>query len=309
MTTQPLSRRSLIGTGLAGLGWAALTDATEQRDKEAPHQGERAAQNHQAGDLPGQAALAVPQGPHQRRDRRPGRADRRGPGADRRRRRSRRSSRTSSARTRARSSTTGRRSTATPSTAAARSSPAPSAASTWPSGTSRARRWACRSTSCSAARPATGSASTPTPARRSRSRRSIAQGFTAFKTRPAKRRPARYVETPAEVRYAAEKFAELRKAVGDDVDIAIDFHGAISPAHGQAAHQGAGAATSRCSSRSRATARTTTSWPRSPAAPTCRSPPASASSPSGASARCWRSGPRRSSSPTSATPAGSPRSA
>ena len=45
-----------------------------------------------------------------------------------------------------------------------------------------------------------------------------------------KRRPARYVETPAEVRYAAEQFAELRKAAGDDVDIAIDFHGAISPA-------------------------------------------------------------------------------
>src|SRR5438094_4871344 len=56
------------------------------------------------------------------------------------------------------------------------------------------------------------------------------QGFTAFKTGPAKRRNARYVETPAEVRYAAEKFAELRKAAGDDVDIAIDFHGAVSPA-------------------------------------------------------------------------------
>jgi galactonate dehydratase len=56
-------------------------------------------------------------------------------------------------------------------------------------------------------------------------------GFTAFKTGPAKRRPARYVETPAQVRYAAEKFAELRKIVGDDVDIGIDFHGAISPAH------------------------------------------------------------------------------
>ena len=57
-----------------------------------------------------------------------------------------------------------------------------------------------------------------------------AKGFTAFKTGPAKRRPARYVETPAEVRYAAEQFAELRKAAGDDCDIAIDFHGAISPA-------------------------------------------------------------------------------
>jgi galactonate dehydratase len=57
-----------------------------------------------------------------------------------------------------------------------------------------------------------------------------AQGFTAFKTGPAKQRPARYIETPAAVHYAAEHFAELRKVMGDDVDIAIDFHGAISPA-------------------------------------------------------------------------------
>jgi galactonate dehydratase len=58
----------------------------------------------------------------------------------------------------------------------------------------------------------------------------VTRGFTAFKTGPAKRRPSRYLETPAEVRFAAEKFAELRKAAGDDVDIAIDFHGATSPA-------------------------------------------------------------------------------
>jgi galactonate dehydratase len=58
----------------------------------------------------------------------------------------------------------------------------------------------------------------------------LARGFTAFKTGVAKRRPARYVETPAEVHYAAEKFGELRKAAGPDADLAIDFHGAISPA-------------------------------------------------------------------------------
>jgi galactonate dehydratase len=58
----------------------------------------------------------------------------------------------------------------------------------------------------------------------------MARGFTAFKTGPAKRRPSRYIESPAEVRYAAEQFAELRKAASDDVDIAIDFHGATSPA-------------------------------------------------------------------------------
>jgi len=58
----------------------------------------------------------------------------------------------------------------------------------------------------------------------------LAEGFTAFKTGPATRRPARYVESPAAVQYAAEKFAELRKAAGDEADIGIDFHGAISPA-------------------------------------------------------------------------------
>jgi galactonate dehydratase len=61
-------------------------------------------------------------------------------------------------------------------------------------------------------------------------REDMKKGFTAFKTGPAKRRPSRYVETPAEVAYAVAKFAELREAVGPDIDIGIDFHGAISPA-------------------------------------------------------------------------------
>jgi galactonate dehydratase len=63
-----------------------------------------------------------------------------------------------------------------------------------------------------------------------RIKQQLARGFTAFKTGPARRRPARYIETPAAVHYAAQKFGELRKLVGDDVDLAIDFHGAISPA-------------------------------------------------------------------------------
>jgi galactonate dehydratase len=59
----------------------------------------------------------------------------------------------------------------------------------------------------------------------------IKLGFTAFKTGPAKRRGvSRYVDTPKDVAYAVERFAELRKTVGDDIDIGIDFHGAISPA-------------------------------------------------------------------------------
>jgi galactonate dehydratase len=61
-------------------------------------------------------------------------------------------------------------------------------------------------------------------------RAALSRGFTAFKTGPAKKRPARYVETPAAVKYAAEKFAELRATVGEECDIGIDFHGAISPA-------------------------------------------------------------------------------
>jgi galactonate dehydratase len=58
----------------------------------------------------------------------------------------------------------------------------------------------------------------------------LANGFTAFKTGPAKKRPARYIETQAAVEYAAERFAELKKVVGKENDLAIDFHGAISPA-------------------------------------------------------------------------------
>jgi galactonate dehydratase len=67
-------------------------------------------------------------------------------------------------------------------------------------------------------------------------RADLKKGFTAFKTGPAKRRTSagrgvsRYVDTPKDVAYAIEKFAELRKTVGDDIDIGIDFHGAISPA-------------------------------------------------------------------------------
>jgi galactonate dehydratase len=55
-----------------------------------------------------------------------------------------------------------------------------------------------------------------------------AEGFTAFKTAPFKERPARIVENKAFIDKAAQHFAELRAAVGDECDIGIDFHGAIS---------------------------------------------------------------------------------
>jgi galactonate dehydratase len=62
-------------------------------------------------------------------------------------------------------------------------------------------------------------------------KRGLDAGFTAFKTGPIfRRRYPRYIETPAQVRHAVEQFAALRQAAGDDVDIAIDFHGKVSPA-------------------------------------------------------------------------------
>jgi galactonate dehydratase len=53
--------------------------------------------------------------------------------------------------------------------------------------------------------------------------------FNAFKTGVAGGRQARILETKGFVDRAIESFAALREAAGPDVDIAIDFHGAISP--------------------------------------------------------------------------------
>lgn len=55
------------------------------------------------------------------------------------------------------------------------------------------------------------------------------KGFTTIKTGVAKKRPTRIIETPAAIDYATERFAALRKAAGDEMDIAIDFHGSVSP--------------------------------------------------------------------------------
>ncbi|MBN1640316.1 MAG: galactonate dehydratase [Anaerolineae bacterium] len=54
-------------------------------------------------------------------------------------------------------------------------------------------------------------------------------GFTAFKTGVAGGRPARIVENMAFIDRAVQHFAALREAGGPEADIAIDFHGAISP--------------------------------------------------------------------------------
>jgi galactonate dehydratase len=57
-----------------------------------------------------------------------------------------------------------------------------------------------------------------------------ALGFTAFKCNPFKIRPARFIESPTFINKVTEAFAGLRSEAGPDCDIAIDFHGAISPA-------------------------------------------------------------------------------
>lgn len=59
-----------------------------------------------------------------------------------------------------------------------------------------------------------------------------AQGFTAFKTGPARLngRYARIVENKAWIDNAVAKFAELRSIVGKEGDIGIDFHGSVPPA-------------------------------------------------------------------------------
>jgi len=59
-----------------------------------------------------------------------------------------------------------------------------------------------------------------------------AQGFTAFKTGPARLngRYARPIENKAWIENAVAQFARLRDIVGKDGDIGIDFHGAVPAA-------------------------------------------------------------------------------
>lgn len=60
-------------------------------------------------------------------------------------------------------------------------------------------------------------------------RRLLARGFRALKTGPAGGRKARMIETPAFVEQVVQQFAAMREAVGPEVDLAIDFHGAVPP--------------------------------------------------------------------------------
>jgi galactonate dehydratase len=68
-----------------------------------------------------------------------------------------------------------------------------------------------------------------TEAAAQRARDLVAEGYTALKTGVVGGRPARIVETPGFVGRVVDRFAAIREAAGPEVDIAIDFHGAVSP--------------------------------------------------------------------------------
>lgn len=57
----------------------------------------------------------------------------------------------------------------------------------------------------------------------------VADGYTALKTGVGKC-PARQIESPAWMEQVVGRFAAMREAIGPNVDLAIDFHGQISPA-------------------------------------------------------------------------------
>ena len=54
-------------------------------------------------------------------------------------------------------------------------------------------------------------------------------GFTAFKTGVLNARQSGIIASPGFIDKAVERFALLRETAGDNADIGIDFHGAISP--------------------------------------------------------------------------------
>ncbi len=59
-------------------------------------------------------------------------------------------------------------------------------------------------------------------------REGLRQGLTAVKTTPFK--AVRFIESPAFLAEVVRQVASLREAVGPSVDIALDFHGRVSPA-------------------------------------------------------------------------------
>ncbi len=75
-----------------------------------------------------------------------------------------------------------------------------------------------------------GGASGPSPAEYATSaRRTVDRGFTALKVTPFPR-AMRYIESPAAIDEVVARIGAIRDEVGPAIDIAIDFHRAVSPA-------------------------------------------------------------------------------
>ena len=55
----------------------------------------------------------------------------------------------------------------------------------------------------------------------------VKNGWTAIKTVPMP--PTNYLEGPKAVKQAAEMLRQVREAVGDEIDILLDFHGRVTP--------------------------------------------------------------------------------
>jgi len=62
-----------------------------------------------------------------------------------------------------------------------------------------------------------------------RARQVVEQGFGALKMTPFSH-PVRYIDTPAMAETIVSRVAAVRDAVGPEVDVAVDFHRAVSPA-------------------------------------------------------------------------------
>src|SRR5687768_14116429 len=60
-------------------------------------------------------------------------------------------------------------------------------------------------------------------------REAVALGFTCLKTGVGAAKRGRLIEPPAYTERAVEIFAAMREAAGSEVDLAIDFHGAVNP--------------------------------------------------------------------------------
>lgn len=59
-------------------------------------------------------------------------------------------------------------------------------------------------------------------------KKKVEKGFKSLKTPFIC--PYRHIETPAMVTRFVERIAEIREAIGDDIDLAVDFHGRVSAA-------------------------------------------------------------------------------